>query len=148
VLGDDLVVLAQLGDRILATAVPRPITAPADLVNDARAELIPGDARGRLELPTGTATPGTRQVLGVIVATHADTERSSVREISPLAVPPLVVAASLVADSVEMRRALFRLSVDLSRLANAELAHGTRPETRLDDGAALLEQLRARFTPA
>ena len=148
VLGDDLVVLAQLSDRILATAVPRPITAPRDLVDDPRAVPVPGDARERLELPPDAVTPGTRPVLGLIVATHADSERSSVQEISPFAVPPVVLASSLVADSAEMRRELFPLSVKLSRLPNVELAHGTHPGARLDDGAALLEQIRVRFTLA
>ena len=53
-----------------------------------------------------------------------------------------------IADSAEMRRELFPLSVKLSRLPNVELAHGTHPGARLDDGAALLEQIRVRFTLA
>lgn len=144
VLGDDLVVLAQRGGRILATAVPRPITVPPDVVDDLRAVPVPGDARKRLELPIDAVSPGTKPVLGLIVATHGDSERSSLQEISPFAVPPVVLASSLVADNAELRRALFALSVGLSRLPSVELAHGTRPDARVEDGAALLEQIRVR----
>ncbi len=146
VLGDDLVVLAELGDRLVATAVPRPITAPRDLIDDPHAVPVPGDARERLELPPGSLTPGTRPVLGLIVATHALSERSSVQEINPFAIPPMVLASSLVGDGATERRALFPLSVALSRLPTVQLAHGTDPRTRLDDGAALLAQVRMRFT--
>jgi hypothetical protein len=148
VLGDDLVALAPLGDRILATAVPRPIAAPRDLVDDPRAVPVAGDARERLELPPGTTTPGTRRVLGLIVVAHADSPKSTARELRAFAVPPLVLASCLVADSAESRRSLFPLAAALSRLPTVELAHGTRSGTRLEDGAALLEEIRTRFTLA
>jgi hypothetical protein len=141
VLGDDLVALAPVGDRILATALPRPIAAPRDLVDDPRAIPVPGDARERLELPPGAVTPGTRPVLGSIVAAHADSPRSTVQEIRPLAIPPLVLASCLIADRAEARHILFPLAVALSRLPSVELAHGTRSATRLEDGAKLLAAL-------
>ena len=145
VLGDDLVALAPVGDRFLATALPRPIAAPRELVDDGRAVLFPGDTRGRLELPPDAITRGTRPVLGLIVVAHADSPNSTVRELRPFAVPPLVLASSLVADNPDSYRSLFPFAVALSRLPTVELAHGTRSATRLEEGAALLEQLATRF---
>jgi hypothetical protein len=147
VLGDDLVALsfAPRGDRVFATAIPRPLTAPRDVVDDPRAVPVPGDARERVELPTDTITKGTRPVVGLIVTTHGNSPISAVQELRPFAVPPLVLTSCLVADTADARTARFPLAVALSRLPTFELAHGTRPETRLDEGAALLEQLRARF---
>jgi hypothetical protein len=144
VLGDDLVVLAHFGDRISATAVPRPIAAPRDLVDNPRAIPVPGDPRERLELPVGTITSGPRPVLGSIIAVHGDSQASTVEEVRPFAVPPLALASFLIADGAESRRCLFPLAVALSRLPTVELAHGTRSSTRLEDGAALLEQIRTR----
>ncbi len=146
VLGDDLVALAPLGDGFLATAVPRPIAAPRDLVDDRRAFPFPGDTRGRLELPPDAITPGTRPVLGLIVVAHADSPNSTTREIRPFAVPPHVLASTLVADTAESCRSAFPFAAALSRLPTVELAHGTRSSTRLEDGAALLEQIGTRFT--
>jgi hypothetical protein len=146
VLGDDLVALSPLDDRFLATALPRPIAAPRDLVDDPRAVPFPGDTRGRLELPTDAITPGPRPVLGLIVVAHADSPHSTTREIRPFAVPPLVLGSSLVADTADSCRSLFPFAVALSRLPAVELAHGTRSATRLEDGAALLEQIATRFT--
>jgi hypothetical protein len=148
VFGDDLVALEVHGERVLATALPRPMAVPRDLVDDARAVPVPGDPRGRLELPTGTIAPGTRPVLGLIVTKHADSPRSTLREIRPFAVPPVVLTSSLVAESAEMRRTLFPLSVTLSRLPTVELAHGSDPGARLEDGMVLLEQIRTRFIDA
>lgn len=148
VLGDDLVALQTLGEHILATALPRPIAAPHELVDDTDAIRIPGDPRGRLELPPTTVTHGTRQVLGIIVAAHADSPHSTVRELPSFAVLPLVAASSLTADDAESIRAAFPFAATLSRLPTVELAHGTRPGDRLADGARLLEEIHRGFTRA
>jgi hypothetical protein len=146
VLGDDLVALTPVDDGFLATAVPRPIAAPRDLVDDRRAVPFPGDTRGRLELPSDAIARGTRPVLGLIVVAHADSPNSTMREIRPFAVPPLVLGSTLVADTADACRSLFPFAVALSRVPAVELAHGTRSATRLEDGAALLEQIATRFT--
>jgi hypothetical protein len=145
VLGDDLVALDVDGDRILATALPRPIAAPRELVDNAGAVPIPGDARERLELPPATVTPGTRPVLGVIVTTHAASPASSMLELRSFAVVPIVLASCLVADTAETRQALFPVAVQLSRLPTVELAHGTRSGARIEEGCRLLEQIRTRL---
>jgi hypothetical protein len=145
VLGDDLVVLELNGDHVRATALARPIAAPRDLVDDPRAVPIPGDARARLELPPHTITPGTRSVVGIIVTAHGESPASAVRELPPLSAPPLILTSCLVAESAPARRAVFPLAIALSRLPAVGLEHGTSPETRLDGGAALLEQLRAQI---
>jgi hypothetical protein len=82
------------------------------------------------------------------VTAHAASPNSTVHEVRPFAVPPLVLASCLVADTAASRRSLFPVAVALSRLPAVELAHGTRAATRLEQGAALLEQLRNRFAPA
>ena len=149
VLGDDLVVLDVLdgsGEGVFATALPRPIAAPPDVVDDGRAVPVSGDTRERLELPRGTLTSGTRPVLGLIVTTHATSPHSAMHAIRTLAVPTTVLASFLVADDAEMRKTLFPLTMALSRLPAVELAHGTDPDARLDDGAALLEQIRERLS--
>jgi hypothetical protein len=146
VFGDDLVVLDVHGDRISAVAVPRPIMAPRELVDDPRAAPVPGDARQRVELPPGALVLGTRPVIGVIVSTHADSPNSTVGAFSPFAVARLALASFPVSDSAESRARLFPLAVALGRLPAFELAHGTEPTTRVEDGAALLEELRSRFT--
>ena len=105
---------------------------------------FPATPRDRLELPRDAITPGTRPVVGMIIAAHAESPDSTMHDVRPFAVPPLVLASCLVADSAEWRRSLFPLAVALSRLPTVELAHGTRSETRLEDGAALLEQIRTR----
>jgi hypothetical protein len=145
VLGDDLVALEAIDDCIVATALPRPIAAPRELIDDARAVPIPGDLRERLELPPTTITPGTKPVLGLIVTTHGDTRASSVQEVRPFAVVPIVLSSCLVADTAETRQALFPFVVQLSRLPTVELAHGTRSDGRIEQGAHLLEQIRTRF---
>jgi hypothetical protein len=144
VLGDDLVVLDPRPGEVLATAVPRPIAAPRDLVDDSRAVAIAGDARERVELPADVITLGTRPVVGVVLTTHGSSPTSSLQPVRPFAVPPVVLASCLVADDTDARRELFPLAVSLSRLPTVELAHGSRPETRLAGGAALLDQLRTR----
>jgi hypothetical protein len=141
VLGDDLVVLAADGDQIVATAVPRPIAVPPDIVDDPRAVPIAGDARGRHELPADAITSGTRVVRGVLVAVHGEAPTSTVTPLPPTAVPPIVLASCLVADDAESRRARFPLATALSRVPAFELAHGTRAATRVDDGAAVLQAL-------
>jgi len=148
VLGDDLVVLESRDDHILATALPRPIAAPRDLVDDVRAVPVPGDARDRLELPRDAITPGTRPVLGLIVAAHGDSPQSTVRELPAFAVPPIALASCLGAESAESRRTRFPLAMALGRLPTVELSHGTRADTRLADGVALLEQIRTRLAAA
>jgi len=142
VLGDDLVALESLGDRIVATAVPRPIVAPRDVVDDPRAVPVSGDGRQRLELGPDVITPGRSPVLGLIVSAHGDAPASTVREVRHSAIPPLVLTSCLLADSADSRRSLFPLAMALSRLPTVELAHGTRSATRVEDGAALLEEIR------
>ena len=131
----------------MAIASSRPIAAPRDLVDDPRAAPIPGDVRQRLELPVDAITPGTRPVLGVIVTAHGNSPHSTVREVRSLAVPELVFTACLAADDAETRRALLPVAVTLGRLPSIELAHGSRTDTRLEEGAALLEQIRAGALP-
>jgi hypothetical protein len=144
VLGDDLAVLEPQRDHVLATAVPRSIAAPHDLVDDPRSVPVVGDARERVELPRDAITLGTRPVVGVVLTTHGNEPTSTMQRVRPLAIPLLVLASCLVADDADARRTLFPLAVALSRLPAVELAHGTRPETRLDAGAALLQQFRAQ----
>ena len=145
VLGDDLVVLESSGDRMLATALPRPIAAPPELVDDARAIVMPGDPRARLELPPETVTAGTRSVLGVVVAAHADSPRSTVRDLRAFTVLPIVLTSCLNANDGEAARALLPFAATLSRLPAVELAHGTESGTRVGAGASLLEEIRERF---
>jgi hypothetical protein len=66
-------------------------------------------------------------------------------ELRPFAVPPLVITSCFVADRAGGRRSIFPVAMALSRLPAVTLAHGTRPETRLDDGTALLAQFRTRL---
>jgi hypothetical protein len=148
VLGDDLVALEPDGDGYLATAVPRPIVVSRDVVGDADAIPVPGDVRDRLELPVDAVTVGTRSVVGVIVTAHADSPSSTLRALRPFSVPPVVLASCLLGDTAESRRTLFPLATTLSRLPAVELAHGTRSATRVDEGAVLLEQIRARLAVA
>jgi hypothetical protein len=141
VLGDDLAVLVADGDRIAASAVPRPIAVPPDVGHDPRAFPIAGDARGRHELPADAITSGTRVVRGVLVAVHGEAPTSALTALRSTAVPPIVLASCLVADDAESRRARFPLATALSRVPAFELAHGTRAATRVDDGAAVLRAL-------
>jgi hypothetical protein len=141
VLGDDLAVLERVGDDVVATALPRPITAPPDVVDDPHAAPLPGDARGRVELPPGTVTAGTRSVVGLVVAAHGRAAESTARRLPSIAVPPVVITSCLVADTADARRELFPLTMALSRLPAFELAHGTQAATRIDEGSALLQRL-------
>ena len=127
--------------RNMLTALPRPITAPPDVVDDPHAAPLPGDARGRVELPPGTVTAGTRSVVGLVVAAHGRAAESTARRLPSIAVPPVVITSCLVADTADARRELFPLTMALSRLPAFELAHGTQAATRIDEGSALLRSL-------
>jgi hypothetical protein len=141
VLGDDAVVLDCSGDRIFATALPRPIAAPAEVVDDARATSMQGDARRRLELPP-TPEPCTPvAVNAVVVVTHGDTPRTAVHRVGAIDVLPIILYSCFVAHDANTVRARLPLAAALSRLPAMRLAHGTEVATRIGDGAAALARV-------
>jgi hypothetical protein len=145
VLSDDLVVLEVRDRDVLATGIPRPIMVPGDLVDDDLATRVPGDARNRCELPSGTGTFGAHTVRGIVVATHHDRPQGRLRELRSVDVHRVVITSFLALSDDDTIRAVFPVANMLSRLPAFELAHGAEAATRVADSSRLLDEVRQRL---
>jgi hypothetical protein len=145
VLADDLVAVRLVDDEVVADGIPRPITAPAELVDDPRVGRAPGVRRDRRELPPDALTPGTHAVHAVVLTRHADSRHGTLRDLGARDALRLVVSSSFAVDDPDALRRVFPVASRLARLPAVELALGQLVTGRVDDGARLLDQLRRRL---
>jgi len=133
-------VVIDCHDGVLeATALPRPIVVPADVIGDALATPVPGDARGRLELHQRGEAPSVCEVRACVVVSHGDRPHAMVEDIDTIDVLPIVLGACFVTHDGAALRARLPTAVALSRVPALRVAHGTDVATRLEDGAAALQ---------
>jgi hypothetical protein len=111
---------------------------PADVASDLGGAPLPGDPRGRRELPASAFTPGWFPIGVVLRTDHARTARGEVRGLdSRLALYAAMSGFAGAATPALMRRFL-PIAAAISRRPSFDLLLGADPRVRLADTARLL----------
>lgn len=146
-LSDDMVAVHRDDGLVRAVGLPRPISVPDDVFGaempDGRR--LPGDARGRRELPAATLARGMHPVGAIVVTSHGLAVDAHIEPMRGHDTLRVVLGASTSLIDPAVFPEVFAVAGALARTPAWSFAHGSDPGSRLDSAARQLEEVGRRL---
>ncbi|MGH2753623.1 MAG: hypothetical protein ACRDLB_04255 [Actinomycetota bacterium] len=142
VLGDDLVILSSGPDGPRIVGIPKTVAIPSELgIKVPIAGRIPGDPRGRYELPPEVLTPGWHTLGAALRVAHGKEADSELEPFSGPRLMRFVIGSFPSAANPDLLQRFYPLAGTISRLPGWTLRHSADLAQRLESSARALDVL-------